>query len=637
MELLKFVTCGSVDDGKSTLIGHMLYSAKLIFADQKQALELDSKVGSAGGAIDYSLLLDGLEAEREQGITIDVAYRFFTTEKRSFIVADCPGHAEYTRNMAVGASFADAAVILLDVTKGVLTQTRRHFRICNLMGIRDFIFVVNKMDLVSYQQEKFRAVQEEILKMTEEITGDIGSESQTDGIDAFPLHSFHIIPVSATKGDNILKNSECMPWYDGTPLLPLLETVRIERMEGKEFCMPVQRVSRPNASFRGYQGEVAQGELQLGDELMVLPSGERANVCRLLVSGKDTAGAAQGDPVSLCLDREIDISRGCVLANPGLKLHVGRSFAAYLLWMNDTDMGSQNRYRLKIGTMSIPVSIRKIKHRIDIDSGKHLRAVQLARNDLAVCELETSIPIVFDEFRKNRNLGGFILIDPVTNATAACGTVLWALGEEGKPKGQELSINRTMREKLNAHRAMTIWFTGLSGAGKTTLADSVEKELYRLGIHTMILDGDNVRLGLCRDLGFSEAERRENIRRVAETAKLLNEAGSVVLCCFVSPTEEVRRMAAEIVGREHFMEIFVNASLDTCIKRDTKGLYKKALRGEIRDFTGISSSYEIPINPDMTIDTNTMSITECRDRVLSCLMQEITKQTNDLQVETDLR
>lgn len=599
-ELLRFLTCGSVDDGKSTLIGHMLYDAKLIFADQKRALELDSKVGSADGSIDYSLLLDGLQAEREQGITIDVAYRFFSTENRSFIVADTPGHEEYTKNMAVGASFAELAVIIVDASHGVLIQTKRHTRICSLMGIRNFIFAINKMDLVGYDEKVFNNIKVQI----EGILKDL------------PISSISIIPVSATIGDNLTKPSINTPWYDGAPLLQLLETVDIEYSSNNDdFCLSVQRVSRPNANFRGFQGEISTGKINIGDKITVLPSNESAHVNRIILAGKDAYEAKAGQPVSLCLDKEIDISRGCVITT-SKDLHVGTMMAVNLLWLGNEELRAGQHYRLRLGTQTTTVTIEKICHKIDINTGEKHNVSKLEKNELALCHLLVGIPLVYDSFSKNKELGEFILIDNLTHATAACGVVEYPLGEQGNVLAQNLSITRQLRERANGHRVLTLWLSGLSGAGKSTLADAVEKQLFCSGIKTMILDGDNIRMGLCKGLGFSSEGRKENIRRVAEVAKLMNDAGILVIAAFISPMKADREMARQIIG-DSYIEVYVNASLDDCISRDVKGMYQKAIRGEIREFTGISSPYEPPMNAEIIVNTSKNTVQECRDIILT--------------------
>lgn len=604
-KLLKFITCGSVDDGKSTLIGHMLYSAKLIFADQERSLELDSKVGAANGKIDYSLLLDGLEAEREQGITIDVAYRFFSTERRSFIVADTPGHEEYTRNMAVGASFADLAVILVDASKGILIQTKRHARICALMGIKDYIFAINKMDLIQYDEKIFRSIEAQI----QELVSD------------YDFHSLLVIPVSAVTGDNLTEKSQNTWWYHGQPLLDYLEGIETEKdKKANGFCMAVQRVCRPNQSFRGFQGEVLSGEICIGDEVECFPSGEKAKISKILLTDNYVERAITGNPVTICLDREIDVSRGCVLAKDKA-LKITNSFAGTILWMDYNKLEKGKNYRLQIGTNDVVMSVKRIVSKTDINTGKLLPADTIAKNELALCEIEVALPIAFDLFENTAALGNFIITDRISNATVACGIVNYALNEDGIAVHQELSINRSMREKMNGHRAMTIWFTGLSGAGKSTIADYAEKTMFGLGVHTMVLDGDNVRMGLCKDLGFSDSDRKENIRRVAETAKLLNDAGVVVFAAYISPFESDRQMARTIIG-DSFVEVYVEAPIDTCIRRDVKGLYKKAIRGEIREFTGISSPYEVPKQPDILLNTELSSVEDCCDMLLKKIKEK---------------
>lgn len=601
-ELLKFITCGSVDDGKSTLIGHMLYDSKLIFADQERALELESKVGSTDGALDYSLLLDGLMAEREQGITIDVAYRYFTTSKRSFIVADTPGHEEYTRNMAVGASFADAAVILLDATKGVLVQTRRHTRICSLMGIQDFIFIVNKMDLAEYQESVFLSIEKELKQF----------------IEIFPYNTMTVIPVSATVGDNITKASEKMPWYQGLPLLSYLEELELNRT-GKEedFILPVQRVSRPNHTFRGFQGQVEEGSLRLGEAITVYPSGEHAKVARLLAAGADTEEIVKGQPVTICLDKEIDCSRGCVITKHQVP-ELENMFQVTMLWMDDAPLVEGKEYICKLGTKRIPARIVKIEYKIDVNSGEQVPAERVMKNEIIVCTLLTTEKIVFRQFSENKALGGLILIDRITNMTSACGVVERAIKHLDNLSWQVTDITKELRERQLGQKAATLWFTGLSGSGKSTLANALEIKLTEMGKHTMLLDGDNIRLGLNRDLGFSEEERRENIRRIAEVAKLMNEAGLIVLTAFISPFAEDREMARSIIG-DDFVEIYISTPVEECERRDVKGLYKRARTGELQDFTGISSPYEVPVHPDILLDTSHDTV----ERSVSCLLKEL--------------
>lgn len=598
--LLKFITCGSVDDGKSTLIGHMLYDAKLLFADQERALELDSRVGSRGGEIDYSLLLDGLMAEREQGITIDVAYRYFTTERRSFIVADTPGHEEYTRNMAVGASFADLAVILVDASQGILTQTRRHARICALMGIRFFVFAVNKMDLVRYSQKEYKKIAKDIKKLAVDLE----------------LYHVEIIPVSATEGDNVTLRSANMQWYSGATLLEYLESVDVDDGTQEEgFVMPVQRVCRPNASFRGFQGQVSAGSICAGDEITVLPSGEKACVQSILLVDKKVQKAYKGQPLTIQLNREVDVSRGCVLAK-GTQLKVSRMFTASVLWMDDAELVQGKNFLIKIGTKQLPATVMAIKYKVDIHSGENLAASQLYKNEIAVCDIAMAGDAVFDVFAGHRELGCFILIDRVTNMTSACGIVEHSLRRADNLTWQKLDITRGTRAARMGQKPATLWFTGLSGAGKSALANEVEKALSIQGKYTMLLDGDNVRMGLNQNLGFEEKDRIENIRRVAEVAKLMNDAGLIVLTSFISPYESDRARAREIIGSTDFIEIYVSTPLEECERRDVKGLYKKARNGLIPNFTGISSPYEPPVHPEIAIDTSQCTLEEATDYVL---------------------
>ncbi len=597
--LLKFITCGSVDDGKSTLIGHMLYDAKLIFADQKRALELDSKVGSREGDIDYSLLLDGLMAEREQGITIDVAYRYFTTDHRSFIVADTPGHEEYTRNMAVGASFASLAVILVDASQGVLVQTRRHARICSLMGIKHFAFAVNKMDLVNYEQARFNKIEKDIRFLMAE----------------FAYESLEIIPVSATEGDNVTERSARMPWYHKRTLLEHLEQVDVSEQEEMEgFSLPVQRVCRPNHSFRGFQGQISSGEVSVGDGITVMPSGESAKVIGIFDGDKEVKKSSRGHAVTIQLDTEIDVSRGCVLERD-YELSVGTMLGVSLLWMDDNSLVAGRNFWMKIGTQMIPATVMKIKYRIDVNSGDEVYADAIYKNEIAFCEVSVGSKIVFDRFENNRELGSLILIDRVTNMTSACGTVTFSLKRGDNLTWQNTDITRELRESQLGQNAITIWMTGLSGSGKSTLANEVEKRLFAIGKHTMLLDGDNIRMGLNRNLGFKEADRIENIRRIAEVSKLMNDAGIIVLTAFISPYRQDRRNAKEIIG-DRFLEVYVSTPIEECEKRDVKGLYKKARRGDLANFTGITSPYEEPENPDIVVDTSAHALEECAELVL---------------------
>lgn len=601
--LLKFITCGSVDDGKSTLIGHMLYDAKLLFADQKRALELDSKVGSRGGAIDYSLLLDGLIAEREQGITIDVAYRYFTTKNRSFIVADTPGHEEYTRNMAVGASFAELAVILVDATHGVLTQTKRHTRICSLMGIEHFVFAVNKMDLINYDIDRFEKITREIKMMIAE----------------YDYKSIKILPVSATEGDNITSKSQKILWYDGESLLTYLENIQIHNDSvEQEFTMPVQRVSRPDRTFRGFQGQIESGKIKVGDEITALPSNEKANVKTILDAGKEVTESSRGHAVTICLDSEVDISRGCVLVH-NTKPKAGNMFTTNLLWMDDSPLVAGKNYLLKLGTKMTPAIIMNIKHKIDANTGNEVYSDTIYKNEIAVCDIAVSEKIVFEKFKNNHALGSMILIDRITNMTSACGVITHALRRTDNLTWHEMDITREFRAQQKGQTPKTIWMTGLSGSGKSTLANEIEKRLVALGKHTMLLDGDNARMGLNKNLGFKEADRIENIRRIAEVSKLMNDAGLLVITSFISPYVRDRRNARDIIGKDNFIEIYVSTPINECEKRDVKGLYKKARTGEIPNFTGISSPYEAPEHPEITINTTGKNLTDSVDYIIEQL------------------
>lgn len=601
--LLKFITCGSVDDGKSTLIGHMLYDAKLIFADQEKALVLDSKIGSREGEIDYSLLLDGLMAEREQGITIDVAYRYFTTEKRSFIVADTPGHEEYTRNMAVGASFADLAVILIDASQGVLVQTRRHARICSLMGIKHFVFAVNKMDLIDFDEEKFLDIKAEIKVLMSE----------------FDYDSMAIIPVSATDGDNVTAKSERTLWYDGDSLLGYLETIDVAADDAEGgFTMPIQRVCRPHSNFRGFQGQIETGSISIGDEIRILPSNEKAKVKEIITGFDSVQKAVKGQAVNICLDKEIDVSRGCVIVKDAAA-QIGNMFTVKLLWMDDSRLVAGKNYMLKIGTKRIPAVVMDIKYKIDVNTRDRVNADNIYKNEIAVCDISTSEKIVLDEFKQNPALGSFILIDRVTHMTSACGVVTKMVSRSDNLTWHDMTITKEQRSAQKSQDPKTIWLTGLSGSGKSTLANEIEKRLFLMGKHTMSLDGDNVRLGLNKNLGFAEGDRIENIRRVAEVAKLMNDAGLIVITSFISPYERDRLMARDIIGSEDFIEIYVSTPIEECEKRDVKGLYKKARKGKIPSFTGVSSPYEVPEKYQIEIDTSNITIEEAADMVMKQL------------------
>ncbi len=591
--LLRFLTCGSVDDGKSTLIGRLLYDSKLLFDDQLAALRRDSKKYCADGGIDYALLVDGLAAEREQGITIDVAYRFFATDRRRFIVADTPGHEQYTRNMATGASTSDAAVILVDARKGVLTQTRRHAFIVSLFGIRQVALAVNKCDLVDFSQETF-----------EKIVADFSAFSER-----LRLPPPVAIPVSARFGDNVISSSENTPWYGGPTLIEWLETVDVESaLAEKPFRFPVQWVNRPNADFRGYAGTVVGGRVRPGDKVVVAASGQTAHVARIVTYDGDLSAAAGGGAVTLTLDREVDVSRGDVLAAADARPEVSDQLAAHLLWTGDEPLLPGRQYLLKIGTAAVPAQVTALKYRIDVNTLDRLAAKTLALNEIAFVNLSLAHPVAFDPYTENRDTGGFILIDRASNATVGAGCIDFSLRRAANVHWQALDVNQAARAALKHQKPAVLWLTGLSGAGKSTIANAVERTLAAERRHTYILDGDNVRHGLNRDLGFTDADRVENIRRVAEVAKLMVDAGLIVLVSFISPFRSERRLAREMVGPNEFVEIFVDTPLEICIDRDPKGLYKKAQAGEIKNFTGIDSLYEPPEAPELVLHADTVDV-----------------------------
>ncbi|MBI1366616.1 MAG: sulfate adenylyltransferase subunit CysN [Alphaproteobacteria bacterium] len=603
--MLRFITCGSVDDGKSTLIGRLLYDTKLIYEDQLKALEADSKrVGTQGDRIDFALLVDGLAAEREQGITIDVAYRFFSTERRKFIVADTPGHEQYTRNMATGASTADLAVILVDARNGVMTQTRRHSFICSLLGIRHIVVAVNKMDLVGYSKETFAAIETEYKKF------------------AAPLgfQSIVCIPISALEGDNITAKSARTRWHKGPALLPYLESVEVASdLEDKPFRMPVQWVARPDHAFRGYAGTIASGEIYPGDEIVVLPSGKRTSVKRIVTADGDLPRGRARQAVTLTLADEIDISRGDVLCAGNSPAEQTDQFAAHILWMHDDQLIPGRQYLLKTANRTLPATVTELKHKINVNTLEHLSGKTLAINEVGVCNVSTSHPIAFDSYAANRTTGAFILIDRRTNATVGAGMIDFSLRRAQNVHWQDLDIDKRARAAAKHQRPCILWFTGLSGSGKSTIANLVEKRLHDLGRHTYTLDGDNVRHGLNKDLGFTDADRVENIRRVAETAKLMVDAGLIVLVSFISPFQSERRMARELVEDGEFLEVYVSTPLAVCEQRDVKGLYAKARRGEIKNFTGIDSGYEAPTHPELTLDTSKVSAEDAAARIVDYL------------------
>lgn len=605
--LLRFITCGSVDDGKSTLIGRLLYDSKMIFEDQLAALEADSKrVGTQGQEIDFALLVDGLAAEREQGITIDVAYRFFTTEKRKFIVADTPGHEQYTRNMVTGASTADLAVILIDARKGVLTQTRRHSFLAHLIGIKHIVLAVNKMDLVDYDKTIF----DRITLAYRAFASEIG------------ITNFTAIPISGFKGDNITALSDNTPWFKGPALIEHLETVEIGAAadEAKPFRLPVQWVNRPNLDFRGFSGQLASGKVKPGDAVRILPSGKTTIVDRIVTLDGDLDEAVAGQSVTLTLADEVDCSRGDVIAAADAPPEAADQFEATLVWMADEAMIAGRAYWLKLATQSVSATIQPPKYEINVNTLDHLAAKTLELNGIGVVELSTDKPIVFEAYGDNRTLGGFILIDKLTNATVAAGMLHFSLRRAQNVHWQATDISRDMRASLKNQRPALLWFTGLSGSGKSTVANLVEKKLHRMNRHSFLLDGDNVRHGLNRDLGFTEADRIENIRRVGEVAKLMTDAGLIVITAFISPFRVEREMARSMLPEGEFIEVFIDTPLAEAERRDVKGLYKKARAGQLKNFTGIDSPYEAPENPEIRIDTTAMTPEEAADLIIDRLL-----------------
>ena len=610
--LLRFITCGSVDDGKSTLIGRLLYDSKMIFEDQLAALEADSKrVGTQGQEIDFALLVDGLAAEREQGITIDVAYRFFATDKRKFIVADTPGHEQYTRNMVTGASTADLAVILIDARKGVLTQTRRHSYLAHLLGIRSIVLAVNKMDLVGYDKDLFDAIVADYRLFADEI-----------GIGAF-----RAIPISGFKGDNITRPSANTPWYDGPSLIAYLEDVDLDIAadQAKPFRMPVQWVNRPNLDFRGFAGQIATGLVEPGDKVRILPSGKTSSVARIVTADGDLKRAVAGQSVTLTLADEVDCSRGNVIAIASDPPEAADQFEATIVWMADEAMVPGRAYWLKLATQTISATVQAPKYEVNVNSLEHLAAKTFELNAIGVAELATSQPLVFEPYQvegsaPNRVLGGFILIDKISNATVAAGMLNFALRRAHNIHNQPLDVGRELRARLKNQRPAVLWFTGLSGAGKSTIANLVEKKLVRMNRHTFLLDGDNLRHGLNRDLGFTETDRIENIRRVGEVARLMADAGLVVITAFISPFRAERDMVRAMLPEGEFIEIHIDTPLADAEERDVKGLYAKARRGELKNFTGIDSPYEPPEAPEVHIDTRVMTADQAADLIVSLLI-----------------
>ena len=604
-DLLRFITCGSVDDGKSTLIGRLLYESKMLFEDQLSALEADSKkLGTQGGNLDFALLVDGLAAEREQGITIDVAYRAFATSKRKFIVADTPGHEQYTRNMATGASTAELAIILIDARKGVLTQTRRHTFIATLLGIKNLVVCINKMDLVGYKRETFEVIEADYRAFA----ASIGAKDIT------------CIPASALVGDNIIDRSVNMGWYQGATLMGHLETVPVgDDQSAKPFRMPVQWVNRPDQNFRGFAGTIASGTLRAGDDIRVLPSGKISKVTRIVTYDGDLSEAVADQAVTISFADEIDASRGDVICAAKSPLEVSSQFEVEVLWMGDEAMLPGRPYIIKSGTKTLPGTLDKLKYKINVNTMEHAAAETLTLNEIGVCNLELDGPLAFAPYTENKTLGSFIVVDRFTNTTVGMGLIHFALRRAANIHWQAMDVNKNSRAVLLRQKPTVLWFTGLSGAGKSTIANLVEKKLHSKGHLTYLLDGDNVRHGLNRDLGFTDADRVENIRRVAEVSKLMTDAGLITLVSFISPFRAERLLARESVGKDEFVEIHIDTSLDEAEKRDVKGLYAKARKGELKNFTGISSPYEAPENPELRIDTASLSPEEAASEIVKFL------------------
>ena len=605
--VLRFITCGSVDDGKSTLIGRLLYDSKLILEDQLSTLEKDSKKhGTVGEEVDLALLVDGLEAERQQGITIDVAYRFFSTDKRKFVVADTPGHEQYTRNMATGASTADLAVILIDARKGVLVQTLRHSYIAHMMGIRHVVLAVNKMDLADHSRARFHEIVASYLSRVE----GLGFETITP------------IPMSARYGDNVTLRSGAMAWHEGPTLLEHLESIDTEAdARSGPLRFPVQWVNRPNLDFRGFSGTIVSGTVKPGDEIVVASSGQKAKIARIVTADGDLAEAAAGDAVTLVLDAEIDIIRGDMLSGTQDRPEVASQFAAEVLWMHEDAMFPGRSYLLKAGGQVTPVSVTELKYGVDVNTYEHIPAKELGMNAIGQCNLSTSRAIAFDPYHEIRDTGSFILIDRYTNQTVGAGMIRFALRRATNIHTQPMDVDKARRAGLKGQKPAVLWFTGLSGAGKSTIANIVERRLTEAGHHTYSLDGDNVRHGLNRDLGFTEGDRVENIRRIGEVARLFVDAGLIVTCSFISPFRAERQMVRELMEEDEFIEVFVDAPIEVCMARDPKGLYKKAQAGEIKNFTGFDSPYEAPENPELHVETGETSPEEAADRVIAILRQ----------------
>jgi bifunctional enzyme CysN/CysC len=604
--LLRFITCGSVDDGKSTLIGRLLYESKMVFDDQLAALDADSKtIGTRGGALDFALLVDGLAAEREQGITIDVAYRFFSTDRRKYIVADTPGHEQYTRNMVTGASTADLAVLLVDARKGVLTQTRRHSFLVSLLGIRHIVLAVNKMDLIGYDRQRFDGIDRDYREFAKRID----------------LTDITTIPISAVNGDNVLDAGSNTPWYRGPTLMEHLETVEIDNASATlPFRMPIQWVNRPNLDFRGFAGRIEGGTIQPGDSVRILPSGRITRVARIVTASGDLEAAVAGQSVTLTLADEVDASRGDVFAGIESPPELADQFDAMLVGLEGAVLPGRS-YAMKIGSKIVNATVNPLKYKLNVNTLEQLAAERLELNDIGACELELDRPIVFEPYQKSRELGGFILIDPISNATVAAGTLNFALRRSQNVHWQSLDVNKAARAGRNAQRPCTLWLTGYSGAGKSTIANLVEKKLFAMGRRTYLLDGDNVRHGINRDLGFTAQDRVENIRRVAEVAKLMVDAGLIVMVSFISPFRAERNAARALFEAGEFFEIFIDTPFAEAEKRDIKGLYKKARKGELKNFTGIDSPYEPPEAPEIRIDTTSLSAEQAAEKIIEHLAE----------------
>ena len=604
--LLRFITCGSVDDGKSTLIGRLLYESKMLFEDQIAALEADSrKDGTRGGDLDYALLLDGLAAEREQGITIDVAYRFFSTDKRKFIVADTPGHERYTRNMVTGASTADLAIVLIDARKGVLVQTRRHSYLVSLIGIRHVVVAVNKMDLVGYSQDVFDRTEREY----REFAARIGLEDIT------------FIPISAVNGDNIVEHGTNTPWYRGATLMRHLETVEIdeETLQTQPFRMSVQWVNRPNLDFRGFAGTIVSGIVKHGQRIRILPSGKESTVSRIVAADGDLDEAVANQSITITLSDEIDVSRGDLMCGVESPAQVGDQFEATVVWMSEDPMLRGRNYLLKIGAKIVTATVMPLKYKVNVNTLEHVACAKLELNEIGVVNLELDLPIAFDTYAENRDTGGFILIDRITNNMVGAGMLRFALRRSQNIHWHAIDVNKAAQSELKGQKPALLWLTGLSGAGKSTVANLVQKKLHAMGRHTYLLDGDNVRHGLNKDLGFTDADRVENIRRVAEVARLMVDAGLVVITAFISPFRSERRAARGLMEPGEFIEVFINTPLEVAEQRDPNGLYKKARRGQLKNFTGIDSPYETPENAEITVDTTTTPAEVAAEQIVAYL------------------